>query len=494
MVEVPAEGLTLLEVLRDRLGMTQVKDGCSPQGQCGCCTVWVDGQPRVSCVTPAARVAGRSVTTIAGLPDAQVWGERLCAAGGSQCGFCTPGIVMRLAAIPAEQRTDTSVRQALLAHVCRCTGWQGVIEACTSPDVGLGVPRPGAAQRARLEGGVEQEVSAEVALGAHPFAADDVPADTAVAVLDPNGVWVVGPTATDARRVAGSVPGRRTTEPLRWPIEVPAGDWAVTLQTTWVEPAALEPDAAWCVPGGEPVGPLTNGGAFGAKSAPSEVAEVARRLADEHGRPVLALYTRGDAVRRGAKRPPLALGLRADGTGMVRVARTPGVAEIIRGVAPGVAVEEVDVPGPPTTVAIRGAGWAELLVAVGAATGADSITTPNGATASANIADDGSVHVSVRCGAVLDEVVLRSYCIGATHMALGWVRSEGFSVNETGEPLEITIRSFGIIRAVDMPKVHVTVLPDDRPAINGSDAVFAAVALAAWRAEGLAPRWPTMRT
>jgi aerobic-type carbon monoxide dehydrogenase small subunit (CoxS/CutS family) len=62
-----ADGRTLLEALRD-LGVHSTKDGCSPQGQCGCCTVWVDGQARVACVTPLARVAGRSVTTLEGLP------------------------------------------------------------------------------------------------------------------------------------------------------------------------------------------------------------------------------------------------------------------------------------------------------------------------------------------------------------------------------------------------------------------------------------------
>src|SRR5689334_3110759 len=97
-VTVDDDGASLLEVLRDRLGRHGVKDGCSPQGQCGCCTVLVDGQPRVACVTPARRVAGRSITTIDGL-DATVrdrWATALCATGGSQCGFCTPGIVCRL--------------------------------------------------------------------------------------------------------------------------------------------------------------------------------------------------------------------------------------------------------------------------------------------------------------------------------------------------------------------------------------------------------------
>src|SRR4029453_16588917 len=66
-VEVPDEGGSLLDALRERLGVRSVKDGCSPQGQCGCCTVLVDGSPRVACVTPARRVAGRAVTTVDGL-------------------------------------------------------------------------------------------------------------------------------------------------------------------------------------------------------------------------------------------------------------------------------------------------------------------------------------------------------------------------------------------------------------------------------------------
>ena len=71
-VTVPAGG-SLLDALRESLAVRSVKDGCSPQGQCGCCTVWVDGQPRVSCVTPVARVAGRAVTTVEGLADREMW-------------------------------------------------------------------------------------------------------------------------------------------------------------------------------------------------------------------------------------------------------------------------------------------------------------------------------------------------------------------------------------------------------------------------------------
>jgi CO/xanthine dehydrogenase Mo-binding subunit len=96
----------------------------------------------------------------------------------------------------------------------------------------------------------------------------------------------------------------------------------------------------------------------------------------------------------------------------------------------------------------------------------------------------------VSCGVVLDDVVLRSYCLGAAHMALGWVRSEGLAVGEDGVPLDLTIRSFGILRAVDTPPIDVRLDRGTGEPVNGSDAVFAAVAAAAWRRAGWAPRWP----
>jgi CO/xanthine dehydrogenase Mo-binding subunit len=86
--------------------------------------------------------------------------------------------------------------------------------------------------------------------------------------------------------------------------------------------------------------------------------------------------------------------------------------------------------------------------------------------------------------------VLRSYCIGAAHMALGWVRSEGVAVDDHGEPVDLTIRSFGILRAVDTPPIEIEIEDDDREPLNGSDAVFAAVATAAWAATGWHPAWP----
>jgi xanthine dehydrogenase small subunit len=492
-VQAPASG-SLLDSLREQLGIHSVKDGCSPQGQCGCCTVWVDGQPRVSCVTPVARVRGRSVTTIEGLADADEWAASFCDRGGSQCGFCTPGIIMRAAALPDQKRSSPdAVRQAMLAHLCRCTGWQPIVESIVHVHEPLTVERSlsEAERRAALEGGVAQTVGPDVALGRGGFADDTAPADAMVAVRAPDGSWVVGDTLLDARVASGKVQGRRTTAPLSWPLEVPEGEWVRTLQTTWVEPGYLEPDASWCEPGGEPMSSHGNGGAFGGKQD-GELGVVARRLADEHGRAVRVLSTREDVVVTGPKRPPIAAGVRADGTGIVHVARCDGIADRIRSVAPGFDVVEFDVAGPPTSAALRGAGWVEAAVLLASLQPGPEFTveSPDGARATALVDDDG-IHVDVSCGSVLDAVVLRSYCVGAAHMALSWVTSEGLSVDDAGVPHDLTIRSFGILRAVDTPSVGVELADGVGQPVNGSDAVFAAVAAAAWAASGWAERWPT---
>ncbi len=496
-------GQTLLDVLA-AAGIRSVKDGCSPQGQCGCCTVLVDGQPRVSCVTPARRVKGRAITTVDGLdPDrAATWGQALCATGGSQCGFCTPGIVVRLDALDRKAGLEpASVDQALLAHLCRCTGWQTITEAAerfVTLRRAEGPPLQerdleAASRRAAIEGGASQRVAPDVALGHGGFAVDTAPADALIAVPATDGSWAVGDTIAEARTNAGKIQGRRTTMEPTWPVELPEHDQAevaASLRTTWVEPAYLETDAAWCEPGGEPADPIANGGAFGAKRQ-SDVPEVARRLAEQHGRTVLALASREHTVVHGAKRPPVSGWVRADGTGAIRVARTPGVKEAINAVAPGLVVEERSVFGPPTSMDLRAVGWAEATILLAGAAGAASpVTSPEGAIAEASFGDDGTINVKVQCGEVLDEIVLRSYCIGAAHMALSWLTSEGLAVDDEGEVHDLTIRSFGVLRAVDTPTVNVEILPGDGPAVNGSDAVFVAVAAAGWLRSGCVRDWP----
>ncbi len=150
-------------------------------------------------------------------------------------------------------------------------------------------------------------------------------------------------------------------------------------------------------------------------------------------------------------------------------------------------------PGPSTSIALRASGWAEAAVLLaGARREVGRVVAPNGAQAEASIGGDGRVRVWVSCGEVLDEVVLRSYCIGATHMAMGWVTSEGLAVDEDGEVHDLTIRSFGVLRATETPPIDVDIdTSTGGEPVNGSDAVFAAVAAATWLHQGCPPDWPT---
>ena len=474
----------------------------------------VDGSPRVACVTPLARVAGRRVTTFEGLDDADGWADVMSATGASQCGFCTPGIIVRAASLALERRRDAAaVDRMLLAHLCRCTGWQPIREAIVAGPwtsngghAGAGRDDDAASVRAEIEGGVGQHVSVAVATGAGGFSDDLAPDDALVALLAADGEWVVGDSLDDARRRSGKVQGRRSTTALSWPVDVPAGSWVRTLQTTWVEPGYLEPDASWCAPGGEPSTALGNGGAFGAKVA-SEVTSVARRLADEHGRPVRALYTREDVVRRGPKRPPLAIAVDTDGGGVLRIAhsgdedpaRSVDVArqglELAGFAAAPWHVEVVDVAGPPTSVALRASIVGELLaVAASLDTAPDVVALTSGARAVAEFDGDELV-IHVHAGDPLDATVLRSYCTGAAHAALGMVRSEAVAVDDTGRPVDLTIRSFGILRAQDTPAIRIEIADADwgGEPLAVSDAVFAAALAAAWRSTSFAPRWPVHR-
>ena len=511
-VTVPDDGSTLLDALRGPLSLSSPKDGCSPQGQCGCCTVLVDGSPRVSCVTPARRVAGREVRTLEGLaPDvAAAWTDAFLVCGASQCGFCTPGIVMRLEGLRSgPARREGAVERALAAHLCRCTGWQTIVEAFDAYGTG-GTPDAvdrdleAAGRRATLELGAPQQVGARVVAGSAGFSADTAPAGCLVAVPDPAGGWIVDESVASARERAGKVQGRRTTLTPTPPLDVPVGEWDLTLRTSWVDAAYVETDAAWCEPGGQPSSAAANGGAFGAKRD-SPLPAAARALADQHGRAVLALWSREDCCRFGPKRPPVAAGITADGTGVVHVVRTDGIVEAVASAAPGFRVVQLDVAGPPTSAAVRAAGWAEAVVLL-AGVGAPSDTvrvepatddapervvvrTSDGAVAAASV-DQDRIVLRVDGGAVLDAVTLRSYCIGAAHMGLGWITSEGIAVDADGQVLDLTVRSLGVLSAAEMPLVEVELVASHAPAVRVSDAVFAAVAAATWRRLGCPPALP----
>ncbi|MDO8390803.1 MAG: molybdopterin-dependent oxidoreductase [Actinomycetota bacterium] len=133
-VSVRADHPHLLAALREELDVTSPKDGCSPSGQCGCCTVMIDGKVQISCTYSLAKVAGRNVTTLEGVDAAerQRYADAFAACGGLQCGYCVPGIVMRAKAQvdkkgAALQRDDMA--RHLGAHLCRCTGYVKVLDA-----------------------------------------------------------------------------------------------------------------------------------------------------------------------------------------------------------------------------------------------------------------------------------------------------------------------------------------------------------------------------
>ena len=126
-------GANLLDVLREAIGDLSVKGGCW-QGTCGTCTVLIDGVPRLSCVTLAESVAGRSVETAAGLrrgaelhPLQTAFMDRFAA----QCGYCTPGMLITAIELLQENPnpTEQEVREALSGNICRCSGYQAIVDA-----------------------------------------------------------------------------------------------------------------------------------------------------------------------------------------------------------------------------------------------------------------------------------------------------------------------------------------------------------------------------
>ena len=126
----------LLAALRDELRITSPKDGCSPSGQCGCCTVLIDGKARISCQTSLEKAAGAEITTLEGVDEAerQRMADTFAAHGALQCGFCTPGIVMRTVALLSRDKETTrdDAARHLGAHLCRCTGYVKILDAVES--------------------------------------------------------------------------------------------------------------------------------------------------------------------------------------------------------------------------------------------------------------------------------------------------------------------------------------------------------------------------
>ncbi|MFC0080970.1 molybdopterin cofactor-binding domain-containing protein [Aciditerrimonas ferrireducens] len=237
-VSVEGDHPHLLAALREELGVTSVKDGCSPQGQCGCCTVLLDGKAQVSCLVSLEKAAGKTVQTLEGLDPAAR--ERLARAfaahGALQCGFCTPGIVLRVHSLLERRGRDLTREDAarhLGAHLCRCTGYVKILDAVEALAAGEDpepAPLGGVGSR-----GTKLEAT-DLALGERPFVDDlRVPGmlhaalrladharaevlaiDTAKAAAEPGVVAVL--TAKD-------VPGELRVGILDrdWPVLVPEG-------------------------------------------------------------------------------------------------------------------------------------------------------------------------------------------------------------------------------------------------------------------------------
>jgi carbon-monoxide dehydrogenase small subunit len=123
----------LLDALRGPIGLTGTKEGCG-EGECGSCTVLLDGQPVNACLVSIGQCEGRSITTVEGLPDTAQQGPLarcFVEFGGAQCGICTPGILVSAEALLTRRPdpTDDEIREAIAGNLCRCTGYQRIVDS-----------------------------------------------------------------------------------------------------------------------------------------------------------------------------------------------------------------------------------------------------------------------------------------------------------------------------------------------------------------------------
>lgn len=173
-VHVQRDHPHLLAALREELSVISVKDGCSPQGQCGCCTVLMDGKAQVSCLVSLEKAQGREITTLEGVDPAERerFAKAFASKGALQCGFCTPGIVVRVKSLLDKKGQDLTREEAarhLGAHLCRCTGYAKILDAVEALARGEDVD-------AILPGGIGSRgvkyQAKELSIGTRPFIDD----------------------------------------------------------------------------------------------------------------------------------------------------------------------------------------------------------------------------------------------------------------------------------------------------------------------------------
>lgn len=131
---------TLLEFIRNKLGLTGTKEGCS-NGNCGSCTVLLEGEPVCSCLVMAAEAEDARITTIEGIAcgnELHAVQTAMMQHGGTQCGFCTPGIVLSAVALLESNRAPSNdqIRHAIAGNLCRCTGYDKIVEAIAAAAIG----------------------------------------------------------------------------------------------------------------------------------------------------------------------------------------------------------------------------------------------------------------------------------------------------------------------------------------------------------------------
>ena len=237
-VRTSADHGHLLAALRDELGVFSPKDGCAPSGQCGCCTVLVDGKARVACQTSMDRTEGTEVVTLEGIDATER--DRMAAAfaahGALQCGFCTPGIVVRTKAMLDKKGsglTRDGAARLLGAHLCRCTGYTKIldaVEALAADEIPVAVAPKGVGSR-----GIKYE-AAELCMGDRPFVDDMAPAGLlhgAVRLADHARADVLAIDTAAAEAVPGveavftaaDVPGELKVGLIHkdWPTFIPVG-------------------------------------------------------------------------------------------------------------------------------------------------------------------------------------------------------------------------------------------------------------------------------
>jgi xanthine dehydrogenase molybdenum-binding subunit len=170
-------GEWFLHTLRERCGVTSLKDGCSPQGQCGGCVALVDGLPKTTCAMPAKVGDGKHIVTLDGLPpqERQQIADCFAATAGLQCGFCIPGIALRAKAITDRDPAPTrdAIARALDLHLCRCTGYVKIIDAIELLAAAKrGEPIPVPCSDGRVGQPLARIGAARTALGDRPFVDD----------------------------------------------------------------------------------------------------------------------------------------------------------------------------------------------------------------------------------------------------------------------------------------------------------------------------------